>query len=403
MARSLSLGAYLAFRRGGASDTAPIGTTRPQGPLIWAHCPDPERLPALAALSERLAAEGERLNMLVTLPMGGSGSGLRMVVQPVPQDTAAGARAFLDHWNPDLLLWMRGSFRPALLAEAAARPGIQARLLIEADGSMIRAEGADWLPGMTQAMVQRFDCALALDDVAGLRLRRMGMEERLVEVTGALDTIAGVLPCNERERRDLTQTMGSRPVWLAAGIDMSELPEVVAAHRYASRTAHRLLLILVMRLSDEGKAMTDALREAGLRFALRTEGSEPDEATQVYLVDSLAEMGLWYRLSPVVFMGGTLAEGSGGRHPFEAAALGSAVLHGPKTDPHGAAYLRLARAGASRSVRTGTDLGRAVEALLAPDKAAAMAHAAWDVTTAGADAGNRVIELIRDGLDKVGG
>ncbi len=301
-----------------------------------------------------------------------------------------------------MMLWMHGSFRPALLSEAAASPTIKSRVLIEADSSLIRTETAGWLPGMTQALVQRLDHALALDDAAGLRLQRMGMDQQHVEVTGALDTIAGVLPCNERERRDLTQTMGSRPVWLAAGIDLSELPDIIAAHRYASRTAHRLLLILVPRLFDEAKAMAEALQVAGLRFALRAEGSEPEESTQVYLADSLAEMGLWYRLSPVAFMGGTMSEGPGGRHPFEAAALGSAVLHGPKTDPHSAVYMRLARAGASRSVRSGADLGRAVEALLAPDKAAAMAHAAWDVTTAGADAGNRVIELIRDGLDKAG-
>jgi 3-deoxy-D-manno-octulosonic-acid transferase len=378
---------------------------RPQGPVVWAHCPDVDRLPALTALSDRLAAEGERLHLVVTLPgpVAGIAGGPRMILQPAPVDTVAATRAFLDHWAPDMLLWMRGDFRPALLAEAGARPGLLSRLLIEADEAMIRADGALWLPGMTQALVGRFDRALALDDAASIRLRRLGMDLRQIEVTGALDTIAGVLPCNERERRDLTQTMGSRPVWLAAGIDLSELPEVIAAHRHASRTAHRLLLILVPRLFDEGKVMAEALREAALRFALRADGAEPDEATQVYLADSLAEMGLWYRLSPVVFMGGTLTEGPGGRHPFEAAALGSAVLHGPKTEPHVAAYLRLARAGASRSVRTGADLGRAVEALLAPDKAAAMAHAAWDVTTAGADAGNRVIELIRDGLDKAGG
>jgi 3-deoxy-D-manno-octulosonic-acid transferase len=402
MRRSLSLGTYLAFRRGTPGGTASSAPARPEGQLIWVHCADPERVSAVSALAERLAAEGERLHLLVTAPgaVSGPSPGPWVILQPVPGDTTLAAKAFLDHWAPEVMLWMRGRFLPALLTEATSRSGLGARILVEAEASLIQAEGGSWMPGLTRALAMRFDRALTLDDAARLVLQRQGMDPQQIEVTGALDSLSGVLPCNERERRDLAQTLGSRPVWLAAGVDLAELPDVISAHRLASRSAHRLLLILVPRLTEEGRAIADALREAGLRTAQRVDGAEPDGASDVYVAESMSEMGLWYRLSPIAFMGGTLAGEAEGRHPFEPASLGSAVLHGPSTDPHTAAYLRLARAGASRSVRSGADLGRAVEALLAPDKAAAMAHAAWDVTTAGAHAGNRVIELIRDGLDR---
>ena len=225
--------------------------------------------------------------------------------------------------------------------------------------------------------------------------RSAGFPADQIEVTGPLDPGAVVLPCNERERRDLAQTLGSRSVWCAAEVPMIELEQISAAHRQASRRAHRLLLILVPAVAADTAEMAQRLRDDGFVVACRSDGAEPDEATQIYLADGAAEMGLWYRLAPFSFMGGTL-EGVGGRHPYEPAGLGSAVLHGPNTAGHAPFYGRLASAGASRAVRSAADLGNAVEVLLAPDKAAAMAHAAWDVT-------NRVVELIRDRLDRLAG
>jgi 3-deoxy-D-manno-octulosonic-acid transferase len=138
--------------------------------------------------------------------------------------------------------------------------------------------------------------------------------------------------------------------------------------------------------------------EAGLRVAARADGDEPEEATQAFLAEGTGEMGLWLRLAPLSYVGGTLA-GPGGRNPFEAAALGSAILHGPRTAPWEAHWQRLAAAGAARLVRTGAELGGAVESLLAPDRVAAMAHGAWDVATQGAAALARAADVIREALD----
>ncbi len=374
---------------------------RPGGALVWAHCPDPARVPVITSLADRLAADGEKVTMLVTAPVlaGGVTAGSAAILQPAPPDFLLPVQAFLAHWQPDVMVWTNGGFRPILLAEAFAQPGLAARILIDATASHIGTSEQIWLPGVNRALLRDFDRVLAVNDVAMQRLRRLGVDPQRVELTGALDRIPVVLPCNERERRDLAQTLGSRPVWLAAGVVPDEIAAVIEAHRMASRSAHRLLLILVTASPDMTAGVVEMLREANLSVALRSDDQEPDESIQVFVADNLAEMGLWYRLAPIAFIGGTLrAEGSN-RHPYEAATLGSAVLHGTYTGTNATDYQRLARAGASRTVRTGAELGQAVEALLSPEKAAAMAHAAWDVTTSGADVGNRVIELIRQSLD----
>ncbi len=149
--------------------------------------------------------------------------------------------------------------------------------------------------------------------------------------------------------------------------------------------------------------MAAAATEAGLRVAQRAEGDEPEEGTQIYLAEGTLELGLWLRLAPVAFLGGTLAGAPGGRSPLEAAALGAALIHGPQAGAHPEAWGRLDSAGAARVVLNAAELGRAVEALLSPDRAAVMAHAGWDVATRGAAVANRVGDLLREALDGHGG
>lgn len=354
-------------------------------------------MPPLLALAERMGSDG--ISVLLTLPRGMEGpapSG-RLAVRPAPPDRRGAVDGFLDHWRPDALLWAGGGLRPALIARTPCP-----RILVEgAPAPQLLGTGAGWLR-LARAVVPLFDHALVAGDAAAERLARAGLPEERLEIAGPLDAPTPVLPCNERERRDLAQTLGARPVWLAADLPLAELPVVVAAHRVASRSSHRLLLILAPRVAEEGPAMARALGEAGLRVALRAEGDEPEERTQVYLADGTSEMGLWLRLAPLAFLGGTLQGGPGGRAPFEAAALGAALLHGPATAPHVEVWRRLDAAGAARQVLNGAELGRWVEALLAPDRAAAMAHAGWDVATRGAEVANRVADLVREALARGG-
>lgn len=400
MARPLTLAAYLALRGGdGAAPADRPWPPRPPGRLVWLHVPSAADLPRYAAVTEQAEVEGLPLRVLMTssdipadasVPPG-------IILQEVPPDQRGPAGAFLRHWRPDLLLWAEGRLRPALLAQSDEL-GVP-RSLIGGRAELLRSEGGAWLPGLVSALLRGFERALVADQAAQARLAKAGLAAGRIEVTGPLLPIVRPLTCNDRERRDLAQTLGTRPVWLAAGVPMAELDEMIAAHRFASRSSHRLLLILVPQDPGDAPAMAGRLRADGLQTALRGDGAEPEEQTEVYVCDTPSEIGLWYRLAPVTYLGGTLS-GLAVRHPFEAAALGSAIVHGPATAAHAEAFARLCRAGAARAIRSGAALGPAVEALLAPDRAAVLAHAAWDVSSAGAEVASRIVALIRDRLGR---
>ncbi len=133
--------------------------------------------------------------------------------------------------------------------------------------------------------------------------------------------------------------------------------------------------------------------------AERSREEEPEADVEIFLVENPADYGLWYRLAPVTFLGGTLAGRGPVRNPMEAAVLGSAILHGPKTGQSGPVFGRLGAARATRAVASTTDLGEALSDLLSPDRAARLAQAAWTVASDGAEVTDMVLQRIRAIMD----
>lgn len=400
MRPSLGLRAYLAMGRHRATVDAPDRPPRPPGELVWLHVPVSESVTPLLRLAERLIAQRVRLSVLITAPMA----------QPRPADLPPGvfweglgpdsvpmAERFLDHWSPDLCLWSVGYLEPALIACAARRD--VPLYLIDATGVTLAPDAPVWLPGLTQALLHGFTAVLARTANAAQALRRAGVALSDIAVTGAMQYGASALPCDDEDRAALTLSLAGRQVWLAAYAHPDEIGTITRAHRLASRTAHRLLLILVPADEAQGPDLAQRLRGEGWRICHWTDGDWPDETTQILLADSHDEIGLWYRLSPIAFMATSLNAGHAGHDPYPAAALGSAILHGSHVAQHTDAYERLMAAGGARAVPDADGLAAAVIRLIAPDQAAHMAHAAWEVVSHGAEVTDRVIDLVLDTLD----
>ena len=401
---SLPLRAFMALTRPERDRRTELGAgRRGTAPLVWMHLSGEDQVRAAVALSRRLLREAEGVQFLFTTDepdrqlwrLIAGDPAITLAAAP-PEDRAAVAE-FLKEWSPDVMIWAAGLMRPLLIGGADSQD--VPRLLVNAREAEIMSSRGTWVPGLTRSLLRRFDRALAVDAEAAGRLTRFGVDPERVEVTGTFleDTLP--LPCDEEERSYMAERLTARPVWLAAEVREQEVDLIFEAHRKASRRTHRLLLILTPEVPGQGPAIRDSLAEQGVETALRSADEDPLENTEIYVADVPGEMGLWYRLAPITLMGGTLIGGQG-RDPFEAAALGSAVLHGPETVPYGTRYFRLARDGGSRMVHDAGELGQAVETLIAPDRAAALAHAGWGVVSAGAEVTNRMIELIFELLDR---
>ncbi|MGH1355853.1 MAG: 3-deoxy-D-manno-octulosonic acid transferase [Thalassovita sp.] len=403
MARSLSLAAYLALTRRVARNPAKYHDDRPQGHLVWGHATSSSKAASLVQMVRRLRAQGSLVSLLLTTPADvPRPDHLKSYVlwQHVPEEATSEIRRFLAHWAPDILIWSGGGLRPALI-NAAHRQGMP-MFLVDAQTNAFESTRFQWLPDVTRAVLTMFGQIMAVDDRARRRLGRLGVSGAKVLVTGRLQEAATALDCDEQTRDDLAESLAGRPIWLAAMIQPEELDTVLQAHRATLRYAHRQLLILVPDDETRGPNFEARLEADGWRTAIWSHGDEPDENTQVLLADTRGEMGLWYRMAPITFMGSSLIAGHGGRDPFEPAALGSAVLYGPNVSRYLHAYSRLAEAGAARIVRDDETLTGAITRLSAPDQAAIMAHAAWQVCSDGAEATDELMAQIQDILDQQG-
>ncbi len=312
----------------------------------------------------------------------------------LPPDNLPAVRDFLDHWQPSAALFVGASLPAALIAEAHRR-NIP---LIMADAAMSADRVSFWRRGLAGSVLARFGRIMATDAESVTALRKLGGQSLNVELAGRIEETTDPLPCNEAEREDIAERLRARPVWLAIDCPQAEERAVIDAHVHALSHAHRLLLILCPSSAERAETLAQALVEEGLIAACRSRDDEIEAEVQVLITDGPTELGLWYRLAPVCYMGGTLSGEANGRSPLEPAALGSAILHGPHLGRYAQAYTRLADARATRVLTGAPDLCTAVADLIAPDKAAGLAHNAWAASSGGADVAERLVQVILSAL-----
>jgi 3-deoxy-D-manno-octulosonic-acid transferase len=421
--RSAALGAYLAASRasGGlarqllhrrarqgreeadrvAERMGRASLPRPEGRLAWFHAASVGEAASLLELLRRLTQDRRDLHCLVTTVTVTSAGYLatrlppRCLHQYATLDVAPWVERFLDHWRPDLAVWTESELWPATLA-AAHRRGVP-MLLINARISERSFRRWRWGRGMARGLLARFDRILAQDQLAADQLAALGA--RSVTVTGTLKEGAAPLDHDEGERLRIARALAGRPVWLAASTHEGEEAVVSRVLREARRTLPMCCLILAPRHPARAAAVAELLRADGWSVARRSEGEAPGPETDVYLADTLGEMGLWYRLASVAFVGGSLVE-VGGHNPIEPALLGCAVIHGPHVRNFAGAYGRLHAADAAREVGDERALAAALIEAMQPDVAARMAAAAWDALSEGASVTDAVLEEVGRRLDR---
>jgi 3-deoxy-D-manno-octulosonic-acid transferase len=247
-------------------------------------------------------------------------------------------------------------------------------------------------PGFITALLSRIDICLAQSEEDASRLLHLGAPR--VYATGNLKYDVEAPPADPTRLEALSQGIGPRPVWIAASTHAGEEALALLAHRQLARQFPNLLTVLAPRHSARGDEITALAREAGLNAAQRSRGEPVTNANEVYVADTMGEMGLFYRLSSVIFVGKSLA-GRGGQNPIEPAKLGSAILHGPHVGNFIDVYAALDKAGGALVVADADELARRLAALFGnPQLLRKTAEASRDQVHAMSGASDRVMRAL---------
>lgn len=338
---------------------------RPAGPLVWGHAVGVGEAQALvglfAVLSERLPAHQFLITTTARTSAQALSSGLppRCLHQFAPIDTPGTAAAFLDHWRPSLALWCEMDLWPCLLRATAERE--IPRVLVNARLTGASLQRKLRLRAFHAALLGEFDRLYAQDDSTAQGLVALGTPASRVGVAGTIKALARPVPCDAAEWARWKPVAAQRPVWLAASSHAGEEAVVLQAHQRLRAEHPTALLIIAPRYPLRGPelAALAARAEGAGSVGLRSRGEAALPEHAVYVADTIGEMGLWYRLAGVAFVGGSLVN-VGGHNPFEPLALGCRVLHGPQVHNFAPTYAALGEDGFTRQVSTAQDIASAV-------------------------------------------
>jgi 3-deoxy-D-manno-octulosonic-acid transferase len=376
---------------------------RPQGPLVWIHAASVGEVTATLGLIERLLDARPELAVLVTTATVTSACLLkdrlpeRARHQFVPADLPHWVARFLDHWHPELALWIESELWPNLVLATNAR----STPMVLVNGRLSARSYRRWQhwPGLIRPMLNAFALTLAQDQQQAGRFRSLGA--RRVEMVGDLKSAAAPLPFERSELLQLRIGIGPRPVWLAASTHAGEEEIASQVHRTLIEKYPGLLTIIAPRHPARADEITAMLEGQGLCVSRRSHSGSVVRETDVYLADTIGELGILFRLCGIAFIGGSLVA-KGGHNPLEAARLDCAILYGPDMSNCAGIAAALAAASAAETVTGAETLARAVAALLADrDLRAARAAAASRVAAAGNGVLDLVLERLGPWLDRL--
>lgn len=371
---------------------------RPEGPLVWLHGASVGEVMALTPLVAALTGEG-----CAALVTSGTATSAQMLAtrlpagamhQFAPLDLPGAVERALDHWRPQALVLAESELWPTLL-ESARRRGVP-RLLVNARMSPRSFRRWSRAPFAADALLARLDLILARTEADAGRFAALGA--RRIAVGGNLKYDVAPLPSDPGQLADLSARIGARPLWAACSTHEGEEAIALAAHRALASRFPDLLTIIAPRHPARGPAIADLARAQGLTAARRAAGETIGPPVQVYVADTIGELGLIFRLSGLVFMGGSLTP-RGGQNPVEPARLGCAVLHGPHVTNFVEDYALLDAAGGARETADPEALAVAlVELIGRPAGLRGMGRAASEAVERQGGATQRVVRALAPAL-----
>lgn len=392
------LPAHIGERLGQAS------LSRSNSPLIWVHAASIGEAQSALILVERLQRLTPGTQILMTTGTVSSANMMRKNLpvgamhQFYPVDHPAWARTFLDHWHPNLVLWMESELWPNMLTDIKTR-GIPA-ILVNARLSEKSFRRWSWFGSAAKEVLGAFSLILAQGEKEAARFRALGAQN--VSATGNIKYSAKPLPFSENDLKAISGALGQRPLWLYASSHKGEESLACRVHQKLKLKFPDLLTIIVPRHPERRQDIAATCEQANLKFVLRGESKTPPSyETDIYIADTFGELGLFYRLSPLTCIGRSFSDdGGGGHNPIEAAQLNCAVLYGPNVQFQRELFEEMSNAGGALGVKNESELEDVVAGFLAsPQKLAAMQQNGLEFTRMKAKVVDIVIESITPWLD----
>lgn len=377
---------------------------RPEGALIWIHGASVGESLSALGLIEALQKTFPSVILLMTTGTRTSAAILKVrlpadvIHQMLPCDIPKSIQSFLDFWKPSLALFIESDLWPNVLYQTQQRD--IPTLLLNGRISDKSFKRLKWVRPLFSPLIQKFKLCLVSSPLQAERLASLGAR---MQLTGNLKFTTPPLTCDEEELNRLKKAFGQRPLWLAASTHPGEEALILKAHQRLRQRFPKLLLILAPRHPHRVLEIQGLGEKMSLRLSIYSDEQEKKGSLSTahgLLVDTLGDLGLFYRLSPLVFMGGSFVS-VGGHNLIEPAQLGCAVLHGPLMEKNQDVADAFAQAGAAYIVGGEEELAEKVALLLKePHKREELVEKAHHLVNSQKKVLDEVLEILEQWIQK---
>lgn len=371
---------------------------RPAGRLIWLHGASVGECLSMMPLINEILARDSQTHVMVTSGTKTSAALMkkrlpsRAFHQYIPIDLPLATRRFVKHWDADLVLWFESDFWPNMLKAIAKNK----KPLVLLNGRVSDRSFDRWRRAkfFIAPLLRLFTLCFGQTHEDADRLEILGAKQ--VVCVGNLKFSAVNPPYDAIELNDLLGQIGSRPRCIAASTHPGEEAMILGFHADVQRAFPSFLSIMIPRHPERGDELEALFVSAGYRVARRSRGDKITLETDFYLADTIGEMGLLYRLAPIVFVGGSLVP-FGGQNMLEPMRLGRLVMVGPYTFNFREIVKEASVGGALICVQTPSEvLGNAVRYLSHPDEMEPVMKRAQAFATSQMAVLDRVYQLLRE-------
>lgn len=325
-------------------------TPRPNRSLLWVNAVSVGESVAALTIIQTILKRYPEISVLLTTTTVSSAKVIEKrlpkntIHQFCPVDTPQAVRRFLDYWQPDLAIWIESELWPNLIHETQQK-GIPTILL---NGRMSQKSFSHWkkVKGMISPLLSKLSlCAVQSEKQASF-FETLGA--KAVSIMGNVKLMMSPLEVDLKKYHALKKAIGDRPVWLAASTHPGEEEIILKVHQRLQKEHPNILTLLIPRHIERASVIQQLAHKKGLSSVLQTEATSLIKS-DVYIGNTLGEMGFFYALAPVVFMGATFVS-KGGHNPIEATQLGAHVIHGPHTFNNPQLYEALKSLGLSEAL-----------------------------------------------------
>lgn len=342
---------------------------RPEGKLFWLHGASVGESVSMLPLINKILETYPDSHVMVTTGTVTSADVMqkrlpeRAFHQFIPIDNPIFTTRFVKYWHPDVALWFESEFWPAVLT-SIKRKNIP---LILINGRISNKTFKRWqqFDFICKELLSCFSMCLGQSEEDAYRLRVLGAKE--TTCLGNLKYAGLPLPVDENNKKEILKQIGDRKLWIASSTHDDEEIRIAKVHKRLKEKYSDLLTIIVPRHPKRGQEIADGIKDLELSTALRSKGEKINKNTDIYIADTIGEVGLWYDIAKIVFIGGSLIP-HGGQNFIEPSRVRDAVIVGPHMHNFSDAMSRAKKADAVMQISDTLELQELLEQLFDNDQ-----------------------------------